>query len=72
MSTKLDKTNSDSIVAPEFMFKRIKSMVDIGETEFNNFVNDRLIFGKKSHQTSTQITSKFGMLVSPKSRNLIV
>ena len=71
MSTKLHKINNDSIVVPEFMFKRIKSMVDIGETEFKNFVNDRLIFGKKSHQTSTQITSKFGTLVSPKSRNLL-
>ena len=43
MSTKLHKINNDSIVVPEFMFKRIKSMVDIGETEFKNFVNDRLL-----------------------------
>ena len=29
------------------MFERIKSMEDIDETQFKNFVNDRLIFGKK-------------------------
>ena len=30
------------------MFERIKSMVDIGEMQFQNFVNDSIIFGKKS------------------------
>ena len=29
------------------MFERIKSMEDIGEAQFNNFVNDRLIFEKE-------------------------
>ena len=30
------------------MFERIKSMVDIGETQFQNFVNDSIIFRKNS------------------------
>ena len=30
------------------MFERIKSMEDTGEIQFKNFVNDRLIFGKKA------------------------
>ena len=47
MSTKLHKINSNSIVAPDFSFERIRSMEDIGKTQFKNFVNDRLIFGKK-------------------------
>ena len=47
MSTKLHKTNNDSIVVPDFMFERIKSMKDIGETQFKNFVNDCLLFGNK-------------------------
>ena len=48
MSIKIHKINNDSIVVPDFMFERIKPMEDIGETQFKNFVNDRLIFGKKS------------------------
>ena len=48
MSTKLHKINSDSIAVPDFMFERIKPMEDIGETQFKNFVNNPIIFGKKS------------------------
>ena len=48
MSTKLYKTNNDSIVVPDFMFERIKSMEDTGEIQFKNFVDDRLIFAKKA------------------------
>ena len=47
MSTKLYKTNNDSIVVPDFMFERIKSMEDNGEIQFKNFVNDALYLGKK-------------------------
>ena len=47
MSTKLHKINNDSVVVFDFMFERIKSMQDIGETQFKNFVSVRLIFGKK-------------------------
>ena len=47
MSRKLHKINNDSIVVPDFMFKSINSMLDIGETQFKNFVTDRLIFGKQ-------------------------
>ena len=47
MSTKLTEINNDSIVVPDFMFERIKSMEDIGEAQFKNFVKDRFIFGKK-------------------------
>ena len=46
MATKLHKINHDSIVIPELMFERIKSMEDIGEAQFQDFVNDRLIFEK--------------------------
>ena len=48
MSTKLHKINNDSIAVPDFMFERIKPMEDIGETQFKNFVNNPIIFGKKS------------------------
>ena len=47
MPRKLHKINNDSTVVPDFMFKSIKSMLDIGETQFKNFVNDCLIFGKQ-------------------------
>ena len=73
MSTKLHKINNDSIVVRDFMFERIKYMEDIGETQFKNFVNDGLTLRKKiSQQISTQINSKFGILVSPTSRNLCI
>ena len=49
MSTKLHKINNDPIVVPDFMFECIKTMEDIGETQFKNFVNDCLIFGKKHY-----------------------
>ena len=48
MSTKLHKINNDSIAVPDFMFERIRPMEDIGETQFKNFVNHPIIFGKKS------------------------
>ena len=47
MSTKLHKIKNDSIAVPDFMLERVKSMEDIGEKQFKNFVNDCLIFGKK-------------------------
>ena len=50
--------NNDSIVVPDFIFERIKFMEDIVETQFNNFVNDCLIFRKKP--ISTQINSILG------------
>ena len=46
MATKLRKINHDSIVVPELMFERIKSMEDVGLTQFQDFVNDCLIFEK--------------------------
>ena len=47
MPTKLHKINNDSVVATDVMFERIKSMQDIGETQFKNFVSVCLIFENK-------------------------
>ena len=70
MSTKLHKINNDSIVLPDFMFKRITSMEDIGETQFKNFVNDHLIFGKKPIPADIH-TNKFKIWDFSVSRNLL-
>ena len=58
MSTKLHKINNDVIVLLDFMFERIKSTKDIGETMIMNFTNDCLIFGKKSISADTH-TNKY-------------
>ena len=58
MSTKLHKINNESIVVPDFVFARIKSIEDAGETQFKNFVNDRLTFGKKTISADIR-TNKF-------------
>ena len=71
MSTKLHKINNESIVVPDFVFARIKSIEDAGETQFKNFVNDRLIFGKKIISADIRTNSKFGILVSLTSKNLL-
>ena len=58
VSTKLHKINNESTVVPDFVFERIKSIEDAGETQFKNFVNDRLIFGKKTISADIR-TNKF-------------
>ena len=60
MLTKLHKINNDSAIVPDFLFKVIKSLEDIGERQFKKFLNDHLIFGKMPI-TADIHTNKFKM-----------